>query len=275
MSFFRKTHSSHRIMLECILDMREAGLIRDMMGGHEEGDGWASRVESLTVGDLLIQQKESPPRPLLLIERKTVTDLRQSLLDGRYHDQRKRWKQMMVDHPSCRVAVWIEGDLLSLEPTMTSTLLNALLRLQSIHRILVYQVRDRNGFVRSLRMVLEKLVKTPLHLVEEEATTTATSLDMGKYKKTRDVDAHCLWSHILASIPGLSRDTAPAIMRVFPTLCDLIQRAIEDPDAVEKQLAEIRPSDKRRLGSVLARRIVGLLLTDCRQEKKEEKKKEE
>ena len=243
------------VELECIVDSREQALYTDL----QQQLSIPVKKEMLVLGDVVVQKQEGG-EVLFLLERKTVRDLVHSLKDGRFHDQRKRWKEYRQPHPSVSVSVWIEGDLLSadMDETMRSSLLNALFRLQSKHDVIVHQVRTRDAFVKSLQMIVEKLEKDPYHLVnpmDPNATTTttvATTDAMSQHRKSSK-SKETYWTDCLALIPGVSHSTAQKITAPFPTMTSIIQR---DAEHVLLQLSEIQISEKRRLGDKLAKKIL-------------------
>lgn len=235
--------------MELVLDAREHSLVEDLREYAREGVSVV--VENMELGDLLIRKED---RALLLIERKSVRDLVASLKDGRYHDQRRRWKEFLADVPNARVALWIEGDLMAMDcdaRTMGS-LVNSLHRLQAVHGILVYQVLTRSGFLKSADMMLEKFLKNPDHLVCENGN--GCYVDLKKYKKTpTDLSPACLWQNLLAMIPGVSMGAASKIVEAFPTRSSLMM-----DDHARTKLAEIKTSS-RRLGTVVAGRVMDLM----------------
>lgn len=247
--------------LVCKIDTREADLLKDMSITIGDRKDILLVSEMLTVGDILILENNNP---LLLIERKTVRDLIQSLRDERYHDQRRRWAHFQSDFPNARVSLWLEGDLLSasMDETLRSSLLNSLLRLQSLHHVIVHQVRGRNAFVQSLVMVMNKFLKNPLHLVDSTSSTTTSlsspvALEMRQYKKTLDQDADKFWRCILSGIPGVSIASAEKIATVFPHLVHFMDEYKElGHDALTEKLSKVEISSKRKLGKALSEKIV-------------------
>lgn len=234
--------------MELVVDAREASLLSDL-----DGFEYATTSSSLPIGDLLIKNED---RILLLIERKTVSDLVASLRDGRYHQQRKRWLEFMQHDAGVRVALFIEGDLMTaaMDETLRGSLLNSIFRLQTIHHIIVHHVRNRHAFILSLRLLMKKFEKDPDHLLAAAVATAPAVLDLSPYKKTALVDSTVVWQSILSLLPGVSKEMAVKIAAVFPALSDFMN----DPDAVAR-LAEIRISEKRRLGAKQAQRMVELL----------------
>lgn len=242
------------VELECIVDSREQTLYENL----QQQLSIPVKKQMLVLGDVVVQKQEGG-EVLFLLERKTVRDLVHSLKDGRFHDQRRRWKEYSQPHPSVSVSVWVEGDLLSadMDETMRSSLLNALFRLQSKHDVIVHQVRTRDAFVKSLQMVVEKLEKDAYHLVKDTTTTqnaniVATTDTMSQHRKSSK-SRETYWMDCLALIPGVSNSTAQKITAYFPTMASIVQTDISD---VLPRLSEIQISEKRRLGDKLAKKIL-------------------
>jgi len=243
--------------MELVVDTREQSLYNTL---QESDFGYPVRQECLTIGDVWIRNEEDI---LLLIERKTVADLCASLRDGRYHDQRRRWKQFQEEHPQACVSLWIEGDLISapgIDETLRGSLMNSLFRLQMLHRIIVHHVRDRRSFVTSLRLAVQKFEKDPHHLLHEKTQSSSIPLDMQRYKKSHDVDAGMVWRAVLTLIPGISRETAEKITAVFPTQTEFFHA---DRETAMNQLATLLIRPKRRLGQKAAEKIMSLLRTSA------------
>lgn len=243
-------------MLECLLDSREQSLWEDL---QQHPLPVPTRVSMLPIGDVVIQkQQEEGNEILLMIERKTVRDLVQSLKDGRYHDQRKRWLEFRTQSPNSFVSLWVEGDLLAtpMDDIVRSSLVNSLFRLQSKYNILIHHVRSREAFLKSLQVVVEKFEKDPYHLVPGETTpTTAPSLNMNQYRKSAHSQEQ-YWQDCLTLIPGVSPQTAHKIQALFPTMVSMLNALENDPRHTLKQISEIRASEKRKVGDKLAQKIL-------------------
>lgn len=240
-------------MLECLLDSREQSLWEDL---QQHPLTIPTHVRMLPLGDIVIQ-KQDGNEILLMIERKTVRDLVQSLKDGRYHDQRKRWLEFRTQSPNSFVSLWIEGDLLAtdMDDIVKSSLVNSLFRLQSKFNILIHHVRSREGFLKSIQMVVEKLEKEPYHLVPNEITTATTGVNMNQYRKSAHSQEK-YWQDCLTLVPGVSPQTAQKIRSIYPTLVALVEELNHDPRHTREQISEIKISEKRKLGKKLAEKIL-------------------
>lgn len=237
--------------MDLVIDMRESSLMDELKNQNLE-----FKQENLTIGDVLIK-KADDETPLLLIERKTVRDLVASLKDGRYHDQRRRWMDFLSTYSTCKIAVWIEGDLVGcheMDEMTRSSLLNSLFRLQSKRGILVHQIKNTRQFVKSLQMVLDKFKKDPFHLLPDDTSNTQQQiLDLKPFKKTADVSPEMFWTSMLCLVPGLSQKTANAIVHTFPTLESFMQ-----DNETNVKLEHVMVG-QRKLGKKMTEKILRLL----------------
>lgn len=251
-------------MLECIVDSREQKLwedLQDKLTVHLQ-------TKMLALGDVLVQTDKG--EILLMIERKSVRDLVQSLRDGRYHNQRKRWEEFRRNSPNTCVSLWLEGDLLSadMEENMKSSLLNALFRLQTKHNTIVHQVRTRDAFVRSLQMVVQKMEKEPHHLLPKPEENVPM-VDLGRYKKSAHTEEEH-WQNCLALVPGVSPQTASKINSHFPSLSSFMRDLETVPEDALHRLAAIPLHEKRRLGEKQAVKIIRHFHPSCLDRKTKE-----
>jgi len=240
-------------MLECLVDCREQTLFEDLQQ-QQLSTPIYSRM--LSLGDVIIQKQNG--EILLMIERKSVRDLIQSLKDGRYHDQRRRWHDFQQDSPNSSVSLWIEGDLMSadMEETLKSSLLNSIFRLQSKHNVIVHQVRSREGFVRSIMMAIQKFEKEPYHLVKNPDENNRGNTNIDCYRKSAHSEEQ-YWKDCLSLIPGVSQQTAQKITtHLFPALVSFVEELNTDPRSTLCRLSNLKITEKRKLGDKLAQKII-------------------
>jgi hypothetical protein len=130
----------------------------------------------------------------LAIERKTVEDLRSSLRDGRFAEQRSR---MILHYGNCNCVYIIEG---TCGQTETGVLLSM-------------QFRDRITVIRTSDMETVHIVSKLSSLAEEDRLSLRDRPPeaFAKVNKVPTSDSKCCLAAFLANIPGVSRKMALCI----------------------------------------------------------------
>jgi ERCC4-type nuclease len=238
--------------MKLIIDTRETGSVAaelDKLCTHYT-------IEPLSVGDFAI--KTDDDELVAVWERKTCADLAASINDGRYAEQKGRlislncrWKGYLLEgyYPERGITFPKAGGKLSVVPrfTIDSVKLGLCLR----DGFTVYELADANHTAIFLTKMLTKL---PEYLKDstfkyEEALIKSVST-VRKENMTPEV---CYLAQ-LCQIPGVSHGIAQAIQRSYPNMKALL--SLSDTN----ELAEIKATDSRRLGKVLAQRIVDYMI---------------
>ena len=168
------------------------------------------QVETLDLADFKIIQHNGQE---VLVERKTMSDLSASIVDGRYKEQKQRLMQSGVP-----VVYIIENTGKSTSVPMT-TLLSAILKMQYRDKLIV--VRS-NGIKETLQYV--KLIeKLDFNDMSESSNAVIR-------KKTHE----SVYIKQLCCIPGVSLATANKISDKFPNLNALMNATQEDLMTIEK-----------------------------------------
>jgi len=140
--------------IELVIDIRERYLIKEFNKISLDFN-----VEKLDLGDILFRKVEEK-EPVLIIERKTVEDLKASICDGRNREQKMR---LLGSGMECEQIMYIiEGDLnQSLDNKVSgvpiSTLIGSLINTQLRDNIKVYKTHslfETREFLRKLYLKL-------------------------------------------------------------------------------------------------------------------------
>ena len=196
-------------------------------------------TKALELGDILIEH----PKRQILLERKTIADFHASLIDGRYKNQKLRLLEWRVKEEGRKNVVYLfeekPGD--NKDRAYWGALVNMILR----DNIGVIQC---DGMVRTAQIIMDIKKKLDEDKFDElEGGGRNISLEgyaKGKYNTPRN----CYLGQ-LSLIPGLSPAIAEKIAEKYPNM-----RALLDGMDV-KELANIRITEKRRLGDKLAEKI--------------------
>lgn len=215
-------------------------------------------VENMSVGDAIIRHKESKDIRCI-IERKTVKDLWNSFRDGRYNDQKRRLKDVMMASEALSVIYLIEGSLSALSPDRQNPIRACLHSLQCTGGFVVHRTTDIGETVK----LLDSLVK----FYEKEPTTrNVVPMKVGQLKhKPSDLLTPGLWAvHALTLIPQMSITKSQAVLDKFDDIPTLTERISSEEHLCE--LANIQVEGKRKIGMMLAKRIRDYLMTTKKNE---------
>lgn len=241
--------------IEIIVDTRERELIERMSANNN------IIVEQLDIGDIVFRRDNET---ILVIERKTINDLKASICDGRGREQKSR---LLGSTPKHRIMYLIEGSLnKSLDSKISglpvSTLIGSLINTQLRDGIKVYKTSSIEESVNFLYKLHDKLEKDgEMYFKEEEQSITA-----GKYSSTlkkqkkANMTPNVWFITQLSLIPQVTEKIATVIVEKYPTVRDLMMEYESTPEHLRgKLLADLKfalKNDKeRRVGDKISLRI--------------------
>ena len=224
-------------MAAIYVDTRECKL-RELL----EKNGTPFVTKPLELGDILIEH----PKRQILVERKTIADFHASITDGRYKNQKLRlleWRNT-DEQPSTRkniIYLFEEKTGDNKDRAYWGALVNMILR----DNIGVIQC---DGMVRTAQVIADIKKKLDEDKFNElEGGGRNISLE-GYAKGKYNTPKHCYLGQ-LSLIPGISPAIAEKIADKYPNMRTLL-------DGMDvKELANIRITEKRRLGDKLAEKI--------------------
>ena len=219
------------------LDVRERELIRLFPGVP---------TKQFAVGDIWIGLSgEHVAAGGLCIERKEVRDLEASLKDNRYREQRTRLLSY-CQQTGAKPLYIIEGDLDSLVlKTPKKTLQKVLARLALRYGIAFFQTSDIEDTAKLLQALQEQYEEDPTMFQTPQTSVSYTELVSTSRKANRDAN---LATAMLQQCTGVSPALATALLAEYQGLPRLIQ-------ATEKELANVKVTDKRRVGPAIAKKL--------------------
>uniref|UniRef100_A0A6C0LXX3 ERCC4 domain-containing protein n=1 Tax=viral metagenome TaxID=1070528 RepID=A0A6C0LXX3_9ZZZZ len=241
--------------IEMVIDNREHGLIK-ILEQHNP------IIETLDIGDILFRDGDET---VLIIERKTIADLKASICDGRSREQKARLLHSGIDVE--RITYLIEGDL---DKPLTdkvfglpvSTLIGSIINTQLRDGIKVYKTSSINETSEYLVKIKDKLQKDSEKFFKHESG----SMSSGKYastlkkKKKSNMTSEVWFISLLSLIPQITEKVAEQIVNVYPTVQILIGEYTRTPDHLcAKLLADIKftltTGKQRRIGDKASERI--------------------
>lgn len=125
------------------IDSREIKLI-----DHFNKYDWC-KILTLDLGDLIFFKNEEP---ILIIERKTISDFSASIIDGRYREQKERLKKS-----NCEITYLVEGNVMyhKFKSTLIGAMCNLLYR-DNIKVIKTISIKESIEYIEKLVKKFEK-----------------------------------------------------------------------------------------------------------------------
>jgi ERCC4-type nuclease len=233
-------------MLKVFVDYREKTLISLLKISIE--------VVNLELGDIKLEYND---KTILIIERKSISDLNSSIRDGRYHEQKQRLLSNVDRH---RIVYLVEGEIQDGNAYIEcnkiySSILHTIFR----DRLIVYRT---NNVVESVEFITELVSRINsksldwINYLDGNCLNNSLDVDKKVYdkvasKKSDNNTPTVAFINMLAQIPGCSTKIAEKIVETYKTMPVLI-KSLEDGG--EKCLKDFK-LENRKLGPILSSRI--------------------
>jgi crossover junction endonuclease MUS81 len=261
---------------QLIIDYRENKLIEQFNNRQIQ-----HKTENLDIGDIMITSGETA-LPMLIIERKTIADLRSSICDGRLREQRYRLLQASGLPPS-RIMYIIEGSFETTNKRLlktthkqvdNSTLLSSIINMQFRDNIKVQRtnsIEETSDFVIKLfskigdKDIFQIQKQTEHSEMKSEPQNEPPSYTSTIHKKKKEnMNPETWFVCQLSMIPQISDTIATVITKTYPTLLSLIlkyQSIAEDerPDLLSNLTYDLSTGKKRKIGKVVSNRVYEFL----------------
>jgi ERCC4-type nuclease len=246
------------------IDNRETYLISELRKKEGENNQIEIIVENLPIGDVILcdgtkygtneeRGEGEKERELLIIERKSISDLASSITDGRYEEQSYRLSGL--SHPNHNILYLVEGTI----PLQQKAFKNSRVSPQAIFSA-IFSLNYYKGFsvIRTMNMdetatfiwnACNKLIKesekgrepffgckekdkeNPIQQGGEERNVNTEYSSVVKKVKKENVTPENIGEIILCQIPSISSVTAIAIMKKFGGSFPDFMKAIQEDDA--------------------------------------------
>jgi len=213
-------------------------------------------IKQMDIGDIEFKYKNTT---VLIIERKTISDLSSSIKDGRHREQKSR----LLEIGKNKLLYLIEGshnNHISCLPksTIISSLINTLIR----DNIKIYHTSNMDDTIFFLELLYKKFMKEPEKLLNNSGECNYVS-NIKLKKKDNLTPKNCSILQ-LAQIPGCSITIANRIIQEYESIFILCNKyhSIKVDDR-EKLLADLKYSisnnKERRIGHIVSKRIYDFL----------------
>ena len=240
-------------------------------------------IKQLDLGDIIFVKEPlinldntfAPENIILIIERKTIDDLRASIKDGRHREQKSR---LMSNYPLEKIYYLIEGNILDyqikyghidLDKTLKSlygSMINTLVR----DNLKIIKTIDFEESLYILKLIYQKILKQPnifikkqVNLLDNSSSDNYASLI--KVKKKDNLTPKICQIAQLTQIQGVSNFIATIIIDNYGSLFNLCKKYLElnNEELCCKLLIDLpiqtTTGKTRKLGKVLSERIYRFL----------------
>ena len=242
--------------IELVIDNREQHLIQELQKTT------LFTKEQLDLGDILFRRDD---KTIFIIERKTVNDLKASIIDGRHREQKMRLLGSGIS--TNRILYIIEGNLdKSLDSKLSgipvSTLIGSLINTQLRDDIKIYKTSSIEETGEYIRKLLDKLTREEANYFKEGEQSISSSCYAATLhkKKKANLTPEIWFINQLAQIPQVTEKVAVVIIQKYSTVNTLLQEYQHTPDHLKEKLLtdltfELTTGKNRRVGDKISSRI--------------------
>lgn len=253
--------------MKLVIDIREHSLIENCEYLLKTNDTFKNNAiiekVSLELGDIIIKDNED--NEILIIERKTISDLLASIKDGRYSEQSYRLNG--IEHENHNIIYLIEGsskDLIYDKQTVYSSIF-------SINYYKGFSVYRSENIKESAYILLNMCLKLKKEKNKNPYYSLKKDLEKGKEedekycsvikkKKNSNINKENFGEIILCQIPSISSVTAIAIMKEYKTINNLIEKLKADKDCLSNIKYETEKKQIRKISKTCIKNIIEFLL---------------
>jgi len=235
-------------MTELIIDTRE-NLVISKLGDYN------FKTEQLDLGDIIFKEEGET---ILIIERKTIKDLKASIIDGRIKEQKAR-----LLGSNTNIMYLIEGDLYNenIGKFPVKTLIGSIINTELRDNIRVYRTLSINETIEFIKKLHDKLNKDGKTFFKKVKVDYAASL---KKKKKENMTPDVWFRTTLEVIPHVSDKVSSVIVEKYKTYANLIETYTKIPEELREKLLmdieyNIANDKKRRIGLKISQRIYNFL----------------
>jgi ERCC4-type nuclease len=249
------------------IDYREAKLIplvTELVKSTESKFDIQVVQENLDIGDIKIY--DSNDNLLLILERKSVSDLASSITDGRYNEQSYR----LHAHPihNHNIIYLIEGSIESFKSYSRidqSAIYSSIFTLQYYKGFCVYNTKNVEQTAKYIYKIASKLCKEKNKLGFYNGNTEKS--DGQSYcdvkpimTKKSEITPENIGEIMLMQIPGVSATSAKVIMNKFDSILNLIADLQDNDKCLDELYLTTAKLQKRKISKVSIQNIKKFLL---------------
>lgn len=253
------------------IDNREHQLI-NLLQQFDTTEPKHLRISTLEIGDIVICNK-------IIVERKSVADLYASILDGRYEEQGYRLSNL-PDYHNHNVVYLIEGDIVRhKQKNMLMSALFSISYYKGFSVMRTFNIQETADYIWNTFKKITKenkagfyeisrstegsaVVSTTEYPIEETATPTEKDyVSVVKKCKKENITENNIDEIMLCQIPGISTQSAIAIVKHLGGICELLQKYAEEGDTVFSDIRVTQTTGKEaKLSKTVVQNLKRFLL---------------
>tara|TARA_B110000027_G_scaffold127639_1_gene147202 strand:+ start:1294 stop:1998 length:705 start_codon:yes stop_codon:yes gene_type:complete len=172
------------------------------------------KIDTLNVGDFKIVYNETVKT---IIERKTISDLVSSIMDGRYKEQSLRLSSLDNLHAHNIIYI-IEGDVNTYKPRTRincDSIRSAMFALTYYKGFIVVNTKSKEETADYIKYVFDKIGKHPKDTPYSEKNCKEDYVNVVKKVKRDNINKENINILMLSQIPGISTNIAKSILNKF------------------------------------------------------------
>jgi ERCC4-type nuclease len=237
-------------MLKLIIDSREKQLFNSIKERDLDNYNDFIEIEStnLELGDIKIIRQDNFE---LIFERKTLSDLNQSINDGRYKEQKNR---LLSNYNSNLITYIIEGDDILKSINRNDKRISSVY-LHSLYRDNIKILFTKNTFETTnlILTLCTKIIDKPNDFTNTKKETDYTDIVKIKSKKISNITPDNCFILQLCQIPNISSTIAKNIVSKYSNIKELLT-SLDNCDCYENKIKLLQEIDK--VGKDKAKKII-------------------
>lgn len=225
--------------LSIVIDEREKGLYEAILPFADSLKTLSISKQVLSLGDIIIRrfdEDETTPLPLIIFERKTISDLLASIQDGRYKEQSTRLLHASSIEPH-NIIYLIEGPIGSLPDTQRQKVYSAMSSILIGKHMSVLRTWTIQESAELIARMTDKLAResakgnVEMGMGMPTAAAMALPTTLSSIRKN-NITPNNIGEILLIQIPGISSVTAKAILDTYGNSFSRVLHAVDTNDPV-------------------------------------------
>ena len=229
------------------------------------------KSKNLDLGDIIIKDKDN--NDILIIERKTISDLICSIKDGRYSEQSFRLNGL--EHENHNIIYLVEGSIKNLTQDK-QMVYSSIFSVNYYKGFSVYRsdnVQESAYIILNMCLKLNKEKnKLPYYSslkninkdekgdnIEENKKDEVKYCSVIKKRKNENITKENFGEIVLIQIPSISSVTAIAIMKEYKNINNLIEKMKENKECLNNTTYETDKGQKRKISKTCIKNIIEFL----------------